>query len=1061
MKYKILLFTLLNLLVLTLWGQTGPENPLTSYSTGDQKDLHTNFYGTTFYGGANNMGCIFKTRSDGTGIVNVHSFDAQGGNSPYGGLTEAQNGRLYGLTYAGGSANSGVLYEFDPVEEKYNRKADFTGSNGILPAGELIQAEDGCIYGLAVRGGDQDRGTLFRYDIARNKLTKLWDFKNADGIFPYGGIIETAPGVFYGMTSEGGAYNKGTIFKFTLADSNLVPVAAFDSVNTGYGPRGSLIEYHGRLFGLTYGGGSNKNGVLFEYDPSTGSLTKRVDFENITRGRYPYGSLTVGMNNKLYGITFMGGVNGDGVIFEYDPDAHTITKKIDIAASGLGRYSMNSLMQASDGLIYGISSTGGVNNMGVIYAYDPLNNTLQTTAAFNGTNGSSAQKIRLIEVNIALAPMDSLRVCYKLNGNTADSSSHGYHGINHGGVSVADRFGNPNKAYSFNGTDQYIEMPAAPTSGISKFTFLCWIKTTESRSNNVYWNRPCIFANSTSGATSSDFGISTNNGFIGIWSGLNTAGDNSAFSNYPINDNQWHFIACTYDHDSIRLYVDGKDIHCKIRGTKSLNSYAFYLMAQHYYSGNASYYHQGTLDEVRLYNRVLNLEEINYFYSNHCAAALPATADVSHIGEGTIILEAHGGQQYRWYHVPFGGSSLGMDEEYTTPYLAKSDTLWVANYNGCESARARAIANICRPDTGLVAYYPFSGNSKDYSGNHLDATAHGSAFIPDQYGNPASAAELMNSDTLVVAGNALLDITQTITLCAWIKVSAFNNYGGFITYGSDDHEIYSVSTTSDNRVFFQTNWPGTVYNVYTTALETDKWYYIAASFNKGLAKIYVNGVLNNTATLSISEFTLSDNRYLTMGMSQPGADEYFKGDVDEVRIYNRVLSDAEIVAIYSNPCLSSRVVVDAGTDQEVRSGSEIVLNATGNASSFSWDQGVINNTEFTITASKNFVVTATDVNECTAIDTVYIKVVAHTGVNENDLSDAIKIYPTITGSLVHIESTGHSVHGVCLYNTRGGLVYSTDSETETIDLGDLPEGIYLLRVTTAGEPLITKIIKTR
>jgi len=213
--------------------------------------------------------------------------------------------------------------------------------------------------------------------------------------------------------------------------------------------------------------------------------------------------------------------------------------------------------------------------------------------------------------------LDSLLVYHlKLNGNSSDTSGNNFNGIIHGATSVQNMDGENNKAYEFNGIDQYIEMPAEATTDLQEFTFSCWIKTTESRSNGTYWNRPCIFGNSTPSSPDADFGIITNNGYIGIWSGLNAPSDNETVSTTKINDNQWHLISCTYNGDSLKLYVDGADINCNLKAIQRLNAYGYWIMAQHYYSGGANFYHQGTIDEVRLYSRALYPSEIAELYNS-------------------------------------------------------------------------------------------------------------------------------------------------------------------------------------------------------------------------------------------------------------------------------------------------------------------------------------------------------------------------------------------------------------------------------------------------------------
>ncbi len=191
----------------------------------------------------------------------------------------------------------------------------------------------------------------------------------------------------WGMTSEGGKYNIGTIFKTDINGEN-------HSLQYSWFRYGGASPFHselckasnGKFYGMTYSGGTNNYGVLFEYDPDTDVYTKKMDFDSI-KGSNPYGSLMQASNNKLYGMTYMGGANDYGVLFEYDPDTDVYTKKMDFdSIKGSNPY--GSLMQASNNKLYGMTYMGGANDYGVLFEYDPDNDTYTKKLDFNKINGS-------------------------------------------------------------------------------------------------------------------------------------------------------------------------------------------------------------------------------------------------------------------------------------------------------------------------------------------------------------------------------------------------------------------------------------------------------------------------------------------------------------------------------------------------------------------------------------------------------------------------------------------------------------------------------------------------
>src|SRR5215210_4524340 len=128
----------------------------------------------------------------------------------------------------------------------------------------------------------------------------------------------------YGTTSGGGNDGGGTINKFIPATNNLTVVKSFESFAAN--PTGSLIQASdGKLYGMTENGGSRGFGVIFSFDPSSSTYTKLKDFD-YTNGAHPYGSLIQASDGNLYGMTYGGGSSNAGVIFSFDPSSSTYIK---------------------------------------------------------------------------------------------------------------------------------------------------------------------------------------------------------------------------------------------------------------------------------------------------------------------------------------------------------------------------------------------------------------------------------------------------------------------------------------------------------------------------------------------------------------------------------------------------------------------------------------------------------------------------------------------------------------------------------------------------------------
>jgi uncharacterized repeat protein (TIGR03803 family) len=125
------------------------------------------------------------------------------------------------------------------------------------------------------------------------------------------------------MTYQGGENNAGVIFEFDLT-SNLYRKLIDLNIKTGASPRGSLISFgKNKLLGMTFWGGENNSGVIFEFDFVLNIYNDWHNF-NMIDGSFPYDSLIYD-NKKLYGMTQNGGLFNKGVIFGYNLAEQTLS----------------------------------------------------------------------------------------------------------------------------------------------------------------------------------------------------------------------------------------------------------------------------------------------------------------------------------------------------------------------------------------------------------------------------------------------------------------------------------------------------------------------------------------------------------------------------------------------------------------------------------------------------------------------------------------------------------------------------------------------------------------
>jgi uncharacterized repeat protein (TIGR03803 family) len=269
-----------------------------------------------FYGFSSNA--IFKTDSNGNNLQIVYNFPSSfEGANPSSSLCKASNGKFYGITQRGGINGQGILFEWDPVTNIYSKKLDFSpAENGSGQFSSVIQADNGKFYGMTSTGGADNFGVLFEWNLVTNVFIKKLDFNGADnGRSPEGSLMQADNGKIYGMTTYGGIYSYGAIFEWDLITGTISKKLDFNGVENGSKPVGNMLQgINGKLYGMTSEGGLNNNGVIFEWDHATNTCIKKIDF-NPENGR-PTGSMIFASNGKLYGGT-------RSSIFEWDPATNT------------------------------------------------------------------------------------------------------------------------------------------------------------------------------------------------------------------------------------------------------------------------------------------------------------------------------------------------------------------------------------------------------------------------------------------------------------------------------------------------------------------------------------------------------------------------------------------------------------------------------------------------------------------------------------------------------------------------------------------------------------------
>ena len=174
-------------------------------------------------------------------------------------MVRASDGKYYGTTAGGGLNAMGTVFRITEAGA-FQSLVDFTGQSGVnkgsSPATALVLGSDGELYGTTTYGGMSNLGTVFKLN-ASGTLTTLTEFTgsngNAPGNYPTG-LVEGAPGYFYGTTGYNGGASRGTVFRMTTA-GEMTPIHDFNFEPVDNSPEGPLtLALDGNLYGTTASG---------------------------------------------------------------------------------------------------------------------------------------------------------------------------------------------------------------------------------------------------------------------------------------------------------------------------------------------------------------------------------------------------------------------------------------------------------------------------------------------------------------------------------------------------------------------------------------------------------------------------------------------------------------------------------------------------------------------------------------------------------------------------------------------------------------------------------------
>ena len=433
-----------------------------------------------------------------------------------------------------------------------------------------------------------------------------------------------------------------------------------------------------------------------------------------------------------------------------------------------------------------------------------------------------------------------------------DRSGNGNHGGFYGGsTSSAKTIGKVGQALTFDGTDDYVQQSSALGLTAYPFTLSAWIKTTTGTSTLAIIS---TFNDTTSSNIFKSIGIEDGKANLYISNASRFIADT------PINDGKWHHVVGVFTSDTSKdIYVDGVKDRTTIGTSSVFNPTLDIFCVGRACDSTPSSYFPGSVDETRVYNRALSASEILRLYNNTSGSKANASKNTS-------------------------------------------------------------LTN------GLVGLWSFDGNDvtdkvydRSSQGNHggFLGGATSSAKVLGTLGQALTFDGIDDYIDLGTGSRSVLNGSRTATVAFWIKTATTTQVVPIGTYDGSGDEGFEIvinkgSVTDAGKInFFSFSNFFVAENYYTTSdtsVTDNNWHHIVVTWeifagtvpNVSLFFDGVSQALTAQSNASVPAYTTFDqNIYIGARNNVGSPNAPFPGLLDDVRIYNRVLTAGEAKQLYN------------------------------------------------------------------------------------------------------------------------------------------------------------------
>ena len=539
----------------------------------------------------------------------------------------------------------------------------------------------------------------------------------------------------------------------------------------------------------------------------------------------------------------------------------------------------------------------------------------------------------------------------------ADSSGSANNGTLSGPTwTTAGKTGN---ALSFDGVNDWVTIADKASLDFSNgMTLEAWVRPT---AQDAIWRTVVTKEKPGNNLVYGLFSNSSNSRPIGIATIGSSASQRIVNGSAPVAAAAWTHLATTYDGATLRLYSNGTQVGSQaVTGAMANSSGALRI------GGNAVWaeWFSGRIDDLRLYNRALTAAEVQSDMNTPVGGTPPPPPDTQ-APTAPAGLAASGQTQTqitlswtassdnvgvtgysRYQNGTLISSATGTSFTFTGLACGTSYTLAVDAFDAAGNRSTRpsvsASTQAC-PASPPVAAYSFdaaTGTSlTDNSGSGNTGTISGATWTGAGKSGGALAFDGVN-DIVTIADKASLDLTTGMTLEAWVRPTANSTWrtvvtketSGNLTYGlfsnSDTPQPSAIVSIGSNPIQDITRGPSEV------AMST--WTHLASTYDGAVLRLYVNGT--EVSTTNVTGAMANSAGPLQIGGNNVWA-EWFQGQIDDLRIYNRALTPSQLQTDMNTPVAPP----PAGDTQAPSAPAGLVVSGqTQTALTLSWNASTDN-----------------------------------------------------------------------------------------------------------------------